>query len=234
MRTGREVRGVYVEGDYTCLALSPSVLAFRVVECGECSERVSGKEEPRQEGWVGVEWCQEAGDCAEWLGAEPCTDKPFVIKIYIVCCKECRFWSLVIFPSSSRWKVIKQLEAELHLSKVAVGLDKLAGKTWCWYFLVGVNYVSLECGKSPGHLDLPGWSGDNSGWVPAVTARYTLWSHWQVGCRTGLPAATPSWKCSRLEPGWTSESGAVASCLLFWDLLQTHHVIHDLSNHHFD
>lgn len=115
-----------------------------------------------------------------------------------------------------------------------MGLDKLAGKTWCWYFLVGVNYVSLECGKSPGHLDLPGWSGDNSGWVPAVTARYTLWSHWQVGCRTGLPAATPSWKCSRLEPGWTSESGAVASCLLFWDLLQTHRVIHDLSNHHFD
>lgn len=38
MRTGREVRGVSVEGDYTCLALSPSVLALRVVECGECSE----------------------------------------------------------------------------------------------------------------------------------------------------------------------------------------------------
>lgn len=48
---------------------------------------------------MGVEWCQEAGDCAEWIGAEPCTDKLFVIKIDIVCCKECRFWSLVIFPS---------------------------------------------------------------------------------------------------------------------------------------
>lgn len=46
MRTGREVRGVSVEGDYTSLALSPSVLTFRVVECGECSERVSGQEEP--------------------------------------------------------------------------------------------------------------------------------------------------------------------------------------------
>lgn len=60
-----------------------------------------------------------------------------------------------IFPFPLRLKIIKKLEAKFNLSELKVGLDKLAVKTWylcCWHFLVGVNYMSLKCGKRHRYL----------------------------------------------------------------------------------
>ena len=135
-----------------------------------------GREGPGRDGAGGV--VSGSRDCAERLWAEPCTDKPFVIKIYVLCCKECCFWSLVIFPFSSRCKVIKWLEAKLNLSKVAMGLDKAGSENlvrvllafpcscelcvpWVWWeplgtliFLGGGGWLRLPFQLSPPRVAL--------------------------------------------------------------------------------